>query len=75
MDTTAYFTIVLAQGYGIGGFASLDEARRYCRGDNMSGKNPLRIDEYEVPVGNRDNSGVKRAVSHPVEAAGCGPAT
>ena len=68
MSTTMpYFTVVLAQGYGIGGFASLDEARRYCRGDDMDGKDPLRIDEYEVPAGNRDNSGVERVASHPVK--------
>lgn len=58
MSTGNYFTIVLKQGYGIGGFESLDKARRYCRGEDVDGRantmtdfmEPRRIDEYAVPT-------------------------
>ena len=75
MSGKQYFNVVCKGSFGVGGFGSLDEARRYCAGEEFGftpplTQDPLRIEEW---VQKEDRSWY-RAHTHLLEAGTDGSA-
>ena len=53
-----YFNVVTKGGYGIGDFASLDEAKRYCEGESVGKTPPLNHDALRIEEWSKDPDGI-----------------